>query len=433
MWTADPTLRKEIIKAGEALIIKCAEKVMEEFGQNISKEDLINEGNFALQLAMDSFEYRYRNGIKFCDYVYDMVRQTMFCFCKIYLDLKIDDLLYLYHKKRDEKTLRLIMNRGESIVKILAKNYNCYWEKGINLEPIIRTALKSAVQEFDNSKNIRFAAYVSRAINREVVLSCNEGIQELIKKYKRTGSKLIANRIVEMNQGLVVKVAQDYALQHSFNVKVPMTMDDLVQEGNLGLIRAVEKYDVNRKAKFSSYAYRVIYEHMDRYFKNELSPIVHIPVNLVREYIKVRKEEGEQQKETGQVNRKKIYEWTKNIPHFDQAMPFLLGVYSLDLVEYRDGNDFEIFTREQVTKNLKDNISEWEVKELLEHILNSVNPPLEEIEKKIILLRYVYKYTLRETAEELGMKNIGQVYRREQALLELFRQPKNKELFYNLL
>ena len=70
----------------------------------------------------------------------------------------------------------------------------------------------------------------------------------LFKQFHSSGDKLVAQRLVTANLRLVVKIAMDYSSLWMQNLL------DLVQEGNLGLIKAVDKYDLEKGVKFSYYA-----------------------------------------------------------------------------------------------------------------------------------------------------------------------------------
>jgi RNA polymerase sigma-32 factor len=66
-------------------------------------------------------------------------------------------------------------------------------------------------------------------------------------RFRATGDPRLAERLVNANLRLVVKIAREYG-------GVRASVPDLVQEGNLGLLRAVQKYDPSRGVKLSTYA-----------------------------------------------------------------------------------------------------------------------------------------------------------------------------------
>jgi RNA polymerase sigma-32 factor len=85
-----------------------------------------------------------------------------------------------------------------------------------------------------------------REVRRHPLLTVEEE-RELTRRYAETRDPADARRLVESNLRLVVKLARDYA-----RGRVPMI--DLVQEGNIGLMHAVEKFDPTREVRFATYA-----------------------------------------------------------------------------------------------------------------------------------------------------------------------------------
>jgi RNA polymerase primary sigma factor len=71
----------------------------------------------------------------------------------------------------------------------------------------------------------------------------------------------LRNALVEANQGLVISIAKGYANRH-----VPI--EDLIQEGNLGLIDAAERFDIGRGCQFSTYAIWRIRDYVSRATRN---------------------------------------------------------------------------------------------------------------------------------------------------------------------
>jgi len=71
--------------------------------------------------------------------------------------------------------------------------------------------------------------------------------EKLAAQFQRTGSKAVQRQLIERNLPLVAKLARAHRLP-------PHEMPDLIQEGCLGLMRAIEKWDANRGVKLSTYA-----------------------------------------------------------------------------------------------------------------------------------------------------------------------------------
>ena len=79
---------------------------------------------------------------------------------------------------------------------------------------------------------------------------------ELAARIKR-GDKAALNQLVRANLRLVVKIAHDFK-------SIGLPLQDLISEGNIGLMRAAEKFDPAKGAKFSSYAAWWIKQNMRR-------------------------------------------------------------------------------------------------------------------------------------------------------------------------
>ena len=99
--------------------------------------------------------------------------------------------------------------------------------------------------------------------------------------------------LVEANLFLVVSVAHRYA-------NLTMSMPDLIQEGNMGLIRAVEKFEYQRGYRFSTYAAYWIRQAITRALSNTSGRMIRIPKNMVSEISRINQAEQELLQATGQ-------------------------------------------------------------------------------------------------------------------------------------
>jgi len=138
------------------------------------------------------------------------------------------------------------------------------------LKEIGRVPLLSAAEEVDLAKRVEAGLFASEKLTTQRNMS-PDFIREL-ELIERQG-QLAKKRLIEANLRLVVSIAKRY-------VGRGMLFLDLIQEGNLGLIRAVEKFDYTKGYKFSTYATWWIRQAITRAIADQARTI-RIPVHMV--------------------------------------------------------------------------------------------------------------------------------------------------------
>ena len=118
-----------------------------------------------------------------------------------------------------------------------------------------------------------------REIGKTALLTPQEEIQ-LADRIKK-GDKKARAHMIKANLRLVVKIAQDYA-----NYGLPLL--DLISEGNIGLMKAVERFDPNKGGKLSTYAAWWIKQSIKRALANQ-SKTIRLPVHMVDKISKMRR------------------------------------------------------------------------------------------------------------------------------------------------
>lgn len=129
--------------------------------------------------------------------------------------------------------------------------------------------------ELDNSiqKNLDATQLYLNEIGFSPLLSAEEEVYFARKALK--GEEPARKRMIESNLRLVVKIARRY-------VNRGLALLDLIEEGNLGLIRAVEKFDPERGFRFSTYATWWIRQTIERAIMNQTRTI-RLPIHVVKE------------------------------------------------------------------------------------------------------------------------------------------------------
>jgi RNA polymerase primary sigma factor len=129
-----------------------------------------------------------------------------------------------------------------------------------------------------NETDIGLNRYL-REIGRFALLTPQEEI-ELAKKIKK-GDTAARERMINANLRLVVTIARDYV-----NLGLPLL--DLISEGNIGLTKAVERFEPTKGAKLSTYAMWWIKQSIKRALANQ-SKTIRLPVHLADKLAKMRR------------------------------------------------------------------------------------------------------------------------------------------------
>jgi len=159
---------------------------------------------------------------------------------------------------------------------------------GVYLHEISRTPLLDAAQEVDLSKAIEAGLYAEHLLDEGEL---PEGVKknELLRLV--SDGERAKDLFIRANLRLVVSIARRY-------VRSGMPMLDLIQEGNTGLVRAVEKFDYVRGYKFSTYATWWIRQAISRAIAQQ-ERTVRLPVHLVEDVNRMRNAQRQLTRELG--------------------------------------------------------------------------------------------------------------------------------------
>ncbi|MFF2790224.1 RNA polymerase sigma factor RpoD/SigA [Streptomyces sp. NPDC058049] len=161
---------------------------------------------------------------------------------------------------------------------------------GMYLDEIARTPLLDAAKEVELSQIIEAGVYAQQildgAIEHDGDTPAREELQTLAAEGERAKEVFIRS-----NLRLVVAVARRYP-------RSGLPLLDLIQEGNAGLVRAVEKFDYAKGFKFSTYATWWIRQAITRSIADQ-SRTIRLPVHLVEELGRIRRIQREFNRENG--------------------------------------------------------------------------------------------------------------------------------------
>ncbi len=234
-----------------------------------------------------------------------------------------------------------------------------------------------------------------RAARAHALLTAEEEV-DLAQRIER-GDLAAKERMINSNLRLVVSQARRYQ-GHG------LPMEDLVQEGMLGLIRAVEKFDWRRGFKFSTYGTLWIRQALQRGLQNH-GRTIRLPVHVAQRQTKVRKVESELSTKLGRepTDEEIAAEAKLDVEEVAELRELTRGLTSLDQPVGEDG---ETAFGDLLASERPEPEEEVETAERQELISDAV-AELPEGERNVIALRFGLAggepMNLRQTGIELGI------------------------------
>tara|TARA_B100000900_G_scaffold63644_1_gene49056 strand:+ start:4546 stop:5595 length:1050 start_codon:yes stop_codon:yes gene_type:complete len=282
------------------------------------------------------------------------------------------------------------------------------------------TKTDKKIQSIGNDANRSLSKYLNE-ISRFEPLHPDREVELAIRV--RAGDRMALKELTEANLRFVVSVAKDYQGQG-----LPLT--DLINEGNLGLIKAAERFDETRGFKFISYAVWWIRQSVLQALA-EHSRIVRLPLNRVGTISKINKasERLEQQFERPPRSDELSKQLDMKMNEINDAQRISRRHHSLD-------TPFADDDKNSLLDIIPDSVSDEPDKELhldsLKEEVKSALSSLKERERDVIKMYfgidYEYALTLNEIGEEFGLtrERVRQI--KEKAIRRLRHRSRSRRL-----
>lgn len=305
-----------------------------------------------------------------------------------------------------EQVLNVLEQRG---IEIVDQEVASVWEQGkkgeedAEAEPTKKGAGKKRKEEMPEAFDLSdiyddsIQMYL-REIGKVPLLNGEEEI-DLAKRVAK-GDEAARKRLTEANLRLVVSIAKKYMGRN-------LGLLDLIQEGNLGLFRAVEKFDWRKGYKFSTYATWWIRQAITRALADQ-SRTIRIPVHMVETLNKYAQAERQLVQDLGReplpeeiaaemgIEVEKVY-------HLKKISQETVSIDASVGDDESDDSTLGDFIVDEETTKPSDAAGRQLLKEYVQNILRDLEPREQKILKMRFGLEDGVTHTLEEVGEEFGV------------------------------
>ena len=311
-------------------------------------------------------------------------------------------------------------------------NFGEISDEGVDFEKLDSDSV--VIEEPKNSENLSVVnsddsvkIYLQQ-IGKIPLLSSEEE-HEVARKIKDENCNLSRKILINANLRLVVSIAKKY-------IGRGLSFLDLIQEGNMGLIRATEKFDYTKGYKFSTYATWLIQQSITRAIADK-ARIIRLPIHLIDSLTKIKKETIDLTTKLGRVPTKQEVADSLglSLKKMNSIIKSAQSTISIDTPTNQkdDANKIIDYIVDESTMSPDSRVSDENLLEDTRHILDQLSPK----ERDILILRYgLDNDGNKKTLEEIGSiynvsrERIRQIENR--AISKLKKLCKNKDISSNL-
>lgn len=319
---------------------------------------------------------------------------TLPLYKKILASLDSDEELLTEEERADEALLKTLSRLDELMAMVEEA------EKGIAKYGNLRD-LKRLINEKKKKGNrvdkLEAMAKEVQQVYKRVESELGEKIDEFKSKYERLSKAKVLveeakNELITRNLRLVVNIAKNY-------VGRGLPLLDLIQEGNIGLMKAVDKFKYEKGFKFSTYATWWIRQAITRALIDQTKTI-RVPVHMMEFYNRVTKASRELTQQLGRepTNEEIAQKLSVPVRKVEEVFRAIQDPIALQTPVGDEDTELEDFIGD---KNSPSPFSDAERVEMSEHI-QRVLRTLTEKEEKVIRMRFGIGEERDHTLEEVG-------------------------------
>lgn len=312
----------------------------------------------------------------------------------------------------DSKSFFEIKTAESSNINKLSENNLSAYLKEVELIPLL-----SETEERNLTRGIR--------ITELLIEKGKASNDDILEKSAKEKHKKIKDKLIRSNLRLVVSIAKRYITKH-------LLLLDIIQEGNIGLMKGIEKFDPTKGFKLSTYATFRVKQAITRSIANT-DRVIRLPIELLileRKRVALKEElsqylEGASSEETVAQKLGVSVERIKDIEQITRP------VVSLDEpIKSENDNDVSITLGDVIISNL--DVSGIPVENAKRESVRKAIQDLNPRERRVLELRFGFDdgtvHTLEVTGEEIGVTRERARQIEEEALSKLRNNPNNKHL-----